>query len=94
MTTATVRRFVFPAIMALTVLDVGTTLAALEAGGSELNPVTNLLIPTPALFVAVKVLVPVAAWVLWEHSSRPWWPIMPLVVLSLVVVWNAGQLYA
>lgn len=93
MTVTTVRWLVFPALIAVSVLDAATTLVALNTGGSEVNPLAAALVPMPPLFIAVKLVLPVGAWLLWERSRRAvWWPVGPLMIVSVAVLWNMGVL--
>lgn len=85
---------VFPCLIVVCLLDAVTTLVAVAAGGVELNPLVVPLLELPAVFVGVKVLVPVVAWGLWLRSSRRLvFPVVVLVVAVLPVVWNVSELY-
>lgn len=85
---------VFPCLIVVCLLDAVTTLAAVGVGGVELNPLVAPLVPFPAVFVGVKIMVPVVAWGLWLRSSRRLGPVLVvLVVAVLPVVWNVSELY-
>ncbi len=72
----------------LGVLDLVLTLVAMNLGLSEINPLVIYLIKIPALFVVVKLFIPIIiAWILPGKLLFP-----SILLLSLVVIWNIKEL--
>lgn len=88
------------AIVALNVADIITTTVAISRGATEGNPMAALFVSNLPLFVAIKVLFPVAvALRMWStrHRTTPmllaamWWVVG---VYSLAIVVNLMHLAA
>ena len=72
----------------LGVLDLVLTLVAINLGLSEINPLVIYLIQIPALFVVVKLFIPIIiAWILPGKLLLP-----SIGLLALVVIWNIKEL--
>lgn len=72
----------------LCLLDLVLTLAAMNLGIPEINPVIVYLIQIPALFLVVKFLMPVIiAWIIPGKLLLP-----SIGLLALVVIWNIKEL--
>jgi len=72
----------------LCLLDLILTLVALNLGLHEINPFIGYLIQIPALFLFVKLLMPVIiAWILPGKLLLP-----SIGLLLLVVTWNIKEL--
>ena len=72
----------------LGLLDLILTLLAINLGLSEINPLVIYLIQIPALFVVVKVFIPIIiAWILPGKLLLP-----SIGLLALVVIWNIKEL--
>lgn len=72
----------------LCLLDLILTLAALNLGISEINPLVCYLIQIPALFLVVKLVIPVIiAWIMPGKLLLP-----SIGLLALVVIWNIKEL--
>ncbi len=54
----------------LQALDAATTIAAVKAGALELNPLVRLMLGSPWLLLAAKLLAGWAAWLLAGHSRK------------------------
>jgi hypothetical protein len=72
----------------LGLLDLILTLVAINLGLSEINPLVIYLIQIPALFIVVKLFIPIIiAWVLPGKLLLP-----SIGLLALVVIWNIKEL--
>jgi hypothetical protein len=72
----------------LGLLDLILTLVAINLGLSEINPLVIYLIQIPALFIVVKLFIPIIiAWILPGKLLLP-----SIGLLGLVVIWNIKEL--
>jgi len=72
----------------LCLLDLILTMAAVNLGLTEINPLVGYLIQIPALFLMVKMFIPVViAWILPGKLLLP-----SIGLLALVVIWNIKEL--
>jgi len=69
-------------------LDLLLTLAAMNLGLSEINPVIKVALQIPVLLVAMKLFIPVfIAWLMPGKLLVP-----SIILLALVVGWNIKEL--
>ena len=74
--------------ISLGLLDLILTLVAINMGLSEINPLVIYLIQIPALFVMVKLFIPIIiAWILPGKLLLP-----SIGLLALVIIWNIKEL--
>jgi hypothetical protein len=88
--TATFKKCTFTKVsfVFLCLLDLILTLIAINLGLSEINPLVIYLIQIPALFMVVKVFIPIIiAWILPGKLLIP-----SIGLLALVVLWNIKEL--
>ena len=72
----------------LCLLDLILTIAAINLGLTEINPLVGYLIQIPVLFLMVKMFIPVIiAWILPGKLLLP-----SIGLLALVVIWNIKEL--
>jgi hypothetical protein len=72
----------------LCLLDLILTMAAINLGLSEINPFISYLIQIPALFLVMKLFIPVIiAWIMPGKLLLP-----SIGLLALVVIWNIKEL--
>jgi hypothetical protein len=70
-------------LLLLQALDAATTLAAVRTGAVELNPLVSLLLGSPWLLLAAKLLVGWATWLL-AGSSRTAMLLLSLLYLQAI----------
>jgi hypothetical protein len=69
-------------------LDLLLTLAAVNLGLSEINPVIRVALQIPVLLLAMKLFIPVfIAWLMPGKLLVP-----SIILLALVVAWNIKEL--
>ena len=72
----------------LCLLDLILTMAAINLGLTEINPLVGYLVQIPVLFLMVKMFIPVIiAWILPGKLLLP-----SIGLLALVVIWNIKEL--
>jgi len=72
----------------LCLLDLILTIVAMNLGLSEINPLVGYLVQIPALFILVKLFIPVIiAWIMPGRLLIP-----SIGLLTLVVIWNTKEL--
>ena len=69
-------------------LDLLLTLAAVNLGLSEINPMIRLALQIPVLLVAMKLFIP--AFIAWLMPGKLLVP--SIILLALVVAWNIKEL--
>jgi hypothetical protein len=68
--------------------DLILTIAAMQLGLSEINPVIRYLVNIPILLLTVKLFIPVLiAWIMPGKLLLP-----SIALLALVIIWNIKEL--
>jgi hypothetical protein len=76
------------AFIALGLVDLLLTLAAVNLGLSEINPFIRLALQSPALLLVIKLFIPVLiAWLIPGKLLIP-----SIILLGLIIVWNIKEL--
>jgi hypothetical protein len=78
------------AFILLSQADLALTIAAVNMGFTELNPLVVFLLDMPALLLLFKLVIPLL--IAWLVPGRLLWPSVGL--LGLVVIWNTRELLA